>query len=266
LLIFLLSVSLSSVISVLASNPAFANHREDVLGVASAPALSIPPTAEGPGLILPNSPLYFVDQIKQEFRLLLAFTPEQKAKIHNQVAGERLAELRIMLIKNDALGIRTALQRISDNLKSASENLADAKLTGRNINTLAEEINNSIKEKQRILSVLETQATGEIKVQVTAAREGLKIAKAQVEEDLPTDQLVNETISDLNQQIDDNINSASQSGAEINRAIDVLTKLASEGAVQKHPEIKNVISEFQKAQNSLSKENSAVVISKPAKK
>jgi hypothetical protein len=235
LIIFLLSISLVSVIAVLSSNFAFAS------------TLSIPPTTEGPGIVLPNSPLFFMDKIKQEFRLLLAFTPEQKARIHNSVAGERMAELRVMLAKDNAPGIEIALQGISDNFKKAAEDLADAKLTGRDINILTKEINNSIKEKQKVLSSLEKQATGEVRAQVVAAKEGLKVAKTQVEENLPVDQLVNETIGDLNQQIADDISSVSFSAAEINRAIAVLTSLASESAVQKQPEIKDAIGELQKA-------------------
>jgi hypothetical protein len=243
LIVFILSLIFAFTVNIFSPNSAFATS-----------SLSIPPTIEGPGLVLPNSPLFFLDRIKQEFRLLLAFTPEQKAKIHNNVAGERMAELRVMLAKDNASGIMIALQGISDNSKKAAEDLADAKLTGRDINALVKEINNSIKEKQKVLSSLEKQATGEIRAQVVAAKEGLKIAKTQVEENLPTDQLVNETIGDLNQQIADDISSASFSAAEINRAIDVLTNLASGGAVQRQPEIKDVITEFQKASKTLSAE------------
>jgi hypothetical protein len=271
LLIFLLSFSLASVIVVLSSNSVFANHKEDVLGVVSTPTLSIPPTAGGPGLILPNSPLFFLDRLKQEFRLFLAFAPEQKAKVHNAVAGERLAELQIMLVKDNIAGIRTALQGISDNFKAASKDLDNAKLTGRNISLLAKEINDSIKEKQKSLSVLEKQATGEIKAQVVATKEALKITKVNVEENLPADLLTNETIDDLNQQIDDHINSASLSAAGINRAVEVLTRLRSEGTVEepvrqeimiRASEARGLVSEFQKVSVNLQKE---VSIPTPAK-
>ncbi|MFA5195632.1 MAG: DUF5667 domain-containing protein [Bacteroidales bacterium] len=263
LFIFLLGVSLTAAIPVLFSNPAYANHREDVLGANSTAVLSIPPTTEGPGLVLPDSPLYFVDQVKQGFRLLLAFTPEQKATIRNAIAGERLAELRIMLAKNNVSGIRTALQGLADNLKAASENLTDAKLTGRNIDLLAKSINDSIKDKQKILTDLGGQATGEMRAQVTAAKEALKIAKVKTEENLPTDLLVNETIDDLYQQIGDNVGSASLSAAEINRAIDVLTRLASQAAQENQLarrealinaiNVKNLINEFQRVLISMQK-------------
>lgn len=263
-LIFLLGVSLTSVMIILSSRSVSAHHLEEVLGVSTVQALSIPPTSDGPGFILPDNPLFFMDRIKQEFRLLLAFTSEQKVKIHNSVAGERLAELQIMLAKNNVPGIRIALQGISDNLKAASEDLADAKLTGRNINLLAKEINDSIKEKQKSLSILEEKANGEIKAQVSAAKESLKVSKVKAEDNLPADLLVNEMEEDLNLEIGDNVNKAKASAAGINRAIEVLTRLASEAAIANQParqaalthaiDVKNLVSEFQKASVSLQKE------------
>ena len=260
-LIFLLSVSLTSLIT---ANPVSANHLEDVLGVESMPVLSIPPTSEGPGFLLPDSPLFFLDQLKQEVRLLLAFTPEQKAKIHNAVAGERLAELQLMLAKNNVAGVRIALQGISDNLKAAASDVANAKLTGRNISLLAKEINDSIKEKQKSLSSLEKEATGEIKAQAMAAKESLKVSKVKVEDNLPPDLLINEMEEDLSLEINDNISKASHSAVGINRAIDVLTRLASEAAQQNQPrryealihaiEVKNLVNQFQNASTRLQKE------------
>lgn len=260
-LIFLLSVSLTSLI---AASSVSAHHQEDVLGVESMPVLSIPPTSEGPGFLLPNSPIFFLDLLKQEVRLLLAITPEQKARVHNAVAGERLAELQLMLAKNHARGVRIALQGISDNLKAASQDIDDAKLTGRNIKLLAKEINDSIKEKQKSLSVLEKEATGEIKAQVMAAKESLKVSKIKAEDYLPPDLLVNEMEEDLRLELDDNISKAKVSATGINRAIDVLTRLASEAAQRNQPrryealmhaiQVKSLVSEFQNASTRLQKE------------
>jgi len=259
-LIFLLSVSSTSLI---AANSASANHLEEVLGVESMPVLSIPPTAEGPGFLLPDSPIFFLDRLKQEFRLLLAFTPEQKAKIHNAVAGERLAELQLMLAKNNVHGVRIALLGVADNLKEASNDIANAKLTGRSISLLAKSVNDSIKEKQKALSVLEKDAKGEIKAQVQAAKESLKVSKVKIEDNLPADLLINEMEEDLRLEIDDNISKAAHSATGINRAIDVLTRLASEAAAKNQParyealihaiQVKNLVNEFQDASEKLQK-------------
>ncbi len=276
LFIFLLGVSLSAAVIVLSSKPVFADHQQDVLGVEAAPVLSIPPTAEGPGIILPDSPLFFLDQLKQEFRLLLVFTPEQKAEMHNAIAGERLAELRIVLVRNNLAGIRIDLQGISDNLKAASEDLTDAKLTGRNIALLAEKINNSIKEKQKALSILEGQATGELQAQIIASEEALKIAKVEAEKNLQADILINETINDLNQQIGDSVDRANLSVAEINRALNVLTKLKSQINQGKQllrredltqiSDIKNLADKFQSISVSLQKEIPVTVSATSTKK
>ncbi len=266
LLIFLLGFSLLSLIAVFASTSVSAYHRQDVLGVAVQETLSIPPTSDGPGLILPDSPLFFLDKLKQEFRLLLAFTPEQKAKIHNAIAGERLAELQIMLVKNNVAGVRVGLQGVSDNLKSASKDLDDAKLTGRNISLLAKEINDSIKEKDNKFSVLENKATGEIKAHVAAAKKSLRSSKVEVEDNLPEDLLENEMEDDLDREIEDHINNATDSAKGINRAIDVLTRLADEAerknqehrreALLKAIEVKNEV--FGKQQEKLTEaENKA---------
>jgi hypothetical protein len=253
--VFLLSVVLFLAVIFFSSKSVSANHQEDVLGVASPETLSIPSTAEGPGFVLPDSPLFFLDRIKQGFRLLLAFTPEQKAKIHNGITGERLAELRIMLVKNNIQGVRVALQGISDNSKAASEDLADAKLAGRNIDLLAKAINDSIKEKQKTLSELILQAKGEIKAQVIATKEALKIAKVKTEESLPRNLMVNETIDDLNQQIYDSIDSASLSAGELNRAMNALNKISSNAAVVRNEsELTNLTNQFQNAEAKLQKE------------
>jgi len=258
LFIFLLSVSL---ISLAAASPVLASHQEQILGVEAMPVLSIPATPEGPGFILPDSPIFFLDRLKQEVRLLLAFTPEQKAKIHVAVAGERLAELQLMLAKNNVAGIRITLAGVSDNLKEAASDIAMAKLSGRNISILAKSINDSIKEKQKAFSMLEKEATGEIKAQVQAAKESLKVSKIKIEDSLPADLLINEMEDDLNLEINDNINKANSSATGINHAIDVLTRLASEAAQKNQPrrqqalmhaiEVKNLVSQFQNASTRL---------------
>ncbi len=227
--IFLLGIGLTSSVIFLFANSASAFSAREVLGDSTVQLpLSIPPTAEGPGLILPDSPLFFLDKIKQEVRIVLAFTSEEKAKVHAAIAGERLAELQFMLAKNNVSGIRTALQGVSDNLRKAADDLDSAKLSGRNINLLAKSINDSIKDKQEKLSVLETKATGEVKAQVAAAKAALRSAKVNVEDHLPEDLLINEVEDDLDGEIEDHINNATNSAKGINRAIDVLTKLASE--------------------------------------
>ena len=208
-----------------------AYHQRQILGDSSVSATpQIPPTVEGPGLILPDSPLFFLDEIKQGIRLFFAFTPEAKAQVHAAIAGERLAELRFMLAKNHERGIRVALEGVSNNIKKTTEDFNSAKLSGRNVSTLAKSINIAIKEKQEALGVLEHQTQGELKARVGVSREILKVAKVEVEDALPEDELEHAIQDDLEDEIEDNVRVASDSAKGLEHAIDVLSKLASQAA------------------------------------
>ena len=207
-----------------------ASHRAQVLGEETDSTLSISPTAEGPGILLPDSPLFFLDELKQNLRLMLAFSPETKAKVHAAIAGERLAELQFMLAKNDEDGIKIALSGVSENLKKAASDLTQAKLKGKDVKSLARTTNISIKDKQEKLSALEDQATGEFKAQVKAVKEAIKIAKIEVEDSLPEDELENEIEDALEEEIEDHIQVASDSAKGLEHAISVLSRLASQAA------------------------------------
>lgn len=212
------------------STPAYARHRR-VLGVATESATpQIPPTAEGPGLILPDSPFFFLDQIKQSTRLFFAFSSEEKAKIHNAVAGERLAELRIMLARQNSDGIGTALEGISKNLQEAASNLSNAQLSGKDIAGTAKEINDDIKRRQESLDVLESQADGVLKLRVSAAQASILQSKIKVEDGLPDDELEKEIHDDLNREIKRRVHDATDSARELEDGLDELEKDASEAA------------------------------------
>lgn len=212
-------------------NPVFASRRLRVLGASTTTAdLSMPPTVEGPGIFLPDSPFFFLDSIKQNLRLLFAFTPEQKAKVHTDIAGERLAELRFMLAKNNESGIRTDLQGISDNLSAAAKSVSDAQFSGKNVSSLAKEINQNIKAKQGTLDSLELRSIGEMRAQIKFVSESLADAKIEVENSLPEDELESEIQDDLNYDILKEVTNASNSAEELKFDLDELNKQASEAA------------------------------------
>ncbi len=219
-------------IFLLASSKAvLAFHQRQVLGDStSSSEISIPPTVEGPGLILPDSPLFFLDQVKQNVRLLLAFTPEAKAKVHKDIAGERMAELRFMLAKNNQQAVRTALLGVSDNLKKATEDVSAAKLTGRNVSIIAKSINDDIKAKREVLDILQRQGGGELKSQAKSVDEALKTAKVEVEDALPEAELENEIRDDLERNASLEVREASESAREIKRDLEELDKQANEAA------------------------------------
>ncbi|HZQ29817.1 MAG TPA: DUF5667 domain-containing protein [Patescibacteria group bacterium] len=217
----------------ISAKPTFAGMAEDVLGVATTSALpQISPTIEGPGLILPDSPFFFLDQLKQSIRLAFAFSPEDKAKVNEQIAGERLAELRFMLAKNDARAASVALAGVSDNLLQASDQLAKAQFAGKNVTNLAEDLNSNIKLKQKALDQLESQAHGSLQLQVAQAQESIFESKAAVDDALPPDQMENEIKNDLERKITRQVATASSSAVLLQRNLDALQKEASDSAIK----------------------------------
>lgn len=213
-------------------NPVLAHHQR-VLGVSTSSALpQIEPTAEGPGLILPDSPLFFLDRLKQNIRVVLAFTPEEKARIHTQIAGERLAELRFMLARNNKNAASTALLAVSENLRSSANNLSQAQFRGRDVKKLAHEINQNIKAKQKILDSFENSADGSLKILAEQVQEDIFQSKVEVEDALPLEDLENEIKDDLARKIERKVALASDSARLLRKDLDELSREASESATK----------------------------------
>lgn len=175
------------------------------LPVSSYAGPQIPPTAEGPGLILPDSPLFFLDKIKQEVRILFAFTPQNKAKTYSAIAGERLAELRFMLNKQNEKGIEIALRGVAENTKVSADSLADAQFQGQDVEKLADSLNTDIKRRQEGLDVLLTQAEGKLKTAVLGTQTSIYDSKTKVVNGLAPDKRESETRNDQNKKIETNI-------------------------------------------------------------
>lgn len=237
---------------IILTTPVFARHEKLVLGTStesSAPA-AIAPTSEGPGFIQPDSPLFFLDRIKQSVRLLLAFTPEQKAVVHSKIAGERLAELRFMLAKNNTKGIKIALEGVSTELQLAADQVAKAQYAGRNVQTLSERINNQIKDKKNVLATLETETSGELKQRVILANEGLTAAKVKVEDTLPEDKLKQAIKDDLEYELVRKVSDSSSAAALIDIQLDELRKqteeASREGLLKREEALKKAIEDKNK--------------------
>ncbi len=205
--------------------------REEVLG-AEADDLTIPPTVEGPGYILPDSPFYFLDQIKQSIRVVFAFSQEEKARVYANIAGERMAELRFMLQKQNENAVRVALNGVSENYKNAQEQLGKAKMAGKDVSELAKEINDSIKLKQQVLDELGMSAKGEMGLQAQAASEGLTEAKIRMEEYLSTEDLASEIRYDVDRELSLRLNEASTSAQALTVALEDLKKQRQQAAEQ----------------------------------
>jgi len=205
---FFLLLALISAPTILADNGA-------VLGTTATTTIQIPATPEGPGLILPDSPLFFLDELKQRVRVFLAFTPEARAQVHANIAGERLAELRIMLARNNTKGILIDLKGISDNLTAAADDLSQAQFSGKNVNMIAQTINQSIKRKQDTLDSVESQIKGNLKKQVSVLQDSVFRAKVRVGSLMPQDLAQTEMFDDLTRKLAQQVQEASESSQAI---------------------------------------------------
>lgn len=204
------------------------NYRK-VLGTTDQ-NLTIPPTVEGPGIFLPDSPFYFLDQFKQMVRLTAALTPEQKAKIRTQIAGERTAELRFMLAKGNQDGIQSTLQDMAENFKKAAEEVDNATFAGKDTTKLAKEVNDNIKAKQKVLDELNQLAEGEVKTWVESTVAGMTSAKIKVENSLNEADFNNEVEDDIEREIELSLNKTTQSGQQLEEALEDYILVATEAA------------------------------------
>jgi len=205
-----------------------AHHKAQVLGDTTVSSqLVFPPVTSGQGFILPDSPLFFLDQFSQQVKLLFAFSSEQRAKVRAQIAGERLAELRIMLERQNPEGINTALSQLTKEVGFAAKDLSDAAAQGANVKLLAKQINEDIKFQRKLLNIVADQTSGVLRRQLKTARQALKEAKVEVEDELPEDELENEIEEGLADEVKNEVEDASESAKTVERALSELQKEAN---------------------------------------
>ncbi len=231
---------LLSLLSLFATfSPAYAAH-QGVLGLTTD-HLSIPPTVEGPGFLLPDSPIYFLDNFKQQVRLFFAFTPLMKARVYTSIAGERLAELRFELAKNNAQAAEIALTGVRENTKQAALHLDEARLMGNNVENDAEVLNRQIKERVLSLDTLELQATGEMKAAVVYTTQTMTDAKAVVEDGMNKSLIENEVRDDISREVAKKMVDTATSAEQLKADLDELQKQATSDAQRALPNRKDAL-------------------------
>lgn len=220
----------------LLSSSVSAYHQRVVLGESTQRKpineITLPATTEGPGLLLPDSPFYFLDAIKQHVRASLAVTPEAKARLHAQIAGERMAELRLMLYRNNEEGFSKALEGMTHHFIQSERALEETKMSGTDVAELAKHINDSIKTKQQALDTLEQEGESTVQVEVVKAQDLLMETKVKVEDGLNEADLANEIADDLRRITKRRVLEAENAVSEIDAELAILEKQASEAAKQ----------------------------------
>ena len=203
---------------------AFAHHKEMVLGDSIEPADIVfsEDITYGPGFFLPDSPLYTLDLIWQKFRLAVSFSPEAKAKLNAKIAGERLAELRLMLAKNNSSAIVTVLAQMEKDAESASQELSNSSAAGSNVEGAARELNEALKIQRRVLVSLANQSGSDLSLKFQATRKSLLKSKLEIEDELPADLLANEMKEELENETKENLEESEKLSNKAQANLDVL--------------------------------------------
>lgn len=217
---FLLSFILPVLILLIVSpRGAVASHGE-VLGVENLTKNLNTGLFEGPGILLPDSPLYFVDIWRDNLSLILAsFTPEKKAKLHLRIAAEKITEIKILIEEKgiEARGLDTALSNITSNVSGARRVIERQKGLGADVRKLAEELNVTINEQKFALRVLQDAVDYPTSLKLLAAEKGMRLDEAEIEDELMQDLLQNEIRDEIAREIEKETQFASRSAARIKK-------------------------------------------------
>ena len=123
-----------------------------------------------------------------------------------------------MFEKNDEEGIEKSLNLLAKEMNQAALKLSEAKANGEDheeVQKLAGELNEQLKEQRKILSSLEDQTQDSLKLKVSTAKQQLREAKLSVEDSLPEETLQNEIQAGLEEDLDNNSRDAQESISEL---------------------------------------------------
>ena len=151
---------------------------------------------------------------------------------HLDIAGERLAELRAMMQRDNQKGIALALMGISSETQKAVDDMADAKAQGKDVEKLAKDITAHIKETREILKNVSDQSDLDLSLSLEATRENLRNSKILAENYLPEPDLENEIADNIFERLDQVVLGVSVSSSEVEFATEGYQKMASEAATR----------------------------------
>lgn len=170
--IFISSTIALVALFVLGGDAVFAQNQA-VLPNAGLPAEGLPKAG-----LTPESNFYFLDKFGETLREFFTFNPAGKARLQITFAAERVAEIKIILETKgvEAKGLEVAQSRLQANLAKATTIVTDQKSKGKDVSTLAKELNDKLEAPKSALAdsfkaekrVLETRED-ELKAQLKAA-------------------------------------------------------------------------------------------------
>lgn len=104
--------------------------------------------------LTPESPFYFLDRWGEDLRELFTFNPEAKAKLQVEFAGERIAEIKIMVETKgvEAKGITMAQSLLIANVARAADIIQSEKTSGKDVTQFAKNIDDEFFAREKLLT------------------------------------------------------------------------------------------------------------------
>lgn len=122
--------------------------------------------------LTPESSFYFLDRLGENLRQFFTFNPEAKAKLQIEFAGERIAEIKVMVEKKgvNAKGLAIAESLLQANVAYAAEIVNEEKTTSKDVTALAKTLNDEFDARDKLLE----QTFKDAKAQLKAQRKEIK--------------------------------------------------------------------------------------------
>ncbi len=224
--LFTLGLFLLSVVGVRAY------YDQAVLGTSTRVSDAVfPPVTAGPGHILPDSPFYALDKLYQTLRLALVFTPENRAQLHTQIASERLAELRVEVMRNNQTGIDTALTELQHESMAAAEDIRDAASQGKDVTQLARNIHQALADNRQILMKVQSQVPEtSFSQKLAATTDVLRDARVISEDALPQSDLDHEIAANVDTEVNEAVLGVQTSIDALQKRMTIQQSMASKAA------------------------------------
>lgn len=219
----------------LSAAPVAASPSQAVLGTSTnVTEVQFPAVTSGPGHILSDSPLYAFDKLYQKIRLLLVFTPENRARLHAQIAGERLAELRVATSRNNQIGIDNALTELSHESMAAASDLRDAATQGKDVTQLARDIHQQLTDYREVLKNAGEQVPDSAYEQkLVTASDVLWEAKLVSEDALPAGEADHQLAANIEAEVNEAVLGVASSAVKLEKKLSIYEKFASKAAEAK---------------------------------
>jgi len=165
---------------------------------AQSPQVALPSAG-----LTPESSFYFLDRLGENLRQFFTFNPEAKAKLQIEFAGERIAEIKIMVEKKgvNAKVLAIAESLLQANVAYAAEIVSEEKISGKDVSALAKTLNDKFDARDKLLE----QTFKDAKAQLKAQRKEIKtnlLAEARRVGDTAQIAVLETQLNDIDGQID----------------------------------------------------------------